>query len=154
MANYPLLFTYKDRLLVADKFVEVTTRGRILAFQDPEDRQWWFYGVNPGAIAASGSLPAAAHADFRVTFKDVLADFASEAKKVEVFKAMAEAFFDQVAPETDKEWWDAVQDVRSGRITLPLERRAADEPRGIEVQVVASPNSSEFTTEPALEAAA
>ncbi|MCC6130782.1 MAG: hypothetical protein IT186_12715 [Acidobacteria bacterium] len=142
---YPLFFTFKERVSVADRLVQVTAKGRVSALQDPEDGQWWFYGVNPGALAGQGSTPNAAFADFRVAFRDVLADLASESRSVESFERQTRAFFEQVAEETEREWWDAVQLVRQGNVELPgLPRKRAEDLPEVCIVVEVAPNQSEL----------
>lgn len=142
---YPLLFTFRERLQVAGRLVRVTACGRVSAFQDPDDNQWWFYGVNPGALAGQGSTPNSAFADFRIGFIQVMKDFAEESASVDDFEKLARAFFVQVADETDREWWAAVEEVRKGNIKLPIPKKLAkDSPPKIEISVEVAPNSSEI----------
>lgn len=152
-ATYPLLFTHRERLIVADHFVGVETRGRALASRDDDSGEWWFYGVNPGAIAACGSTVDSAHAEFCLALRNVFLDFAAGCHDVTAFRHEVEEFFRQVADQTDAEWWDAVKAVRAGQLSLAIERKPAESERGVDVKVIVAPNLAEFEYHP-LQAAA
>jgi hypothetical protein len=134
MTRYPLLFEFKDQLAVRDHLVEVVSKGRVLAVQEPKG--WWFYGVNPGGLAESGGTSAEAFAAFRKVFSEVLQDIASSSTDVQAFKAEARDFFTSNRP-VQADWETAVEAVRQGLLNLEeLPRKSADSPVGVEVQVV------------------
>jgi hypothetical protein len=134
-ARYPLLFTYRDTLFGPGFVVEVVTEGRALAVREDDD-EFWVYGVNPGALAASGSSLAEAHAAFRSAYRQVLLDTAATVGSFEEFKADAERFFADTDADLEA-WHSAVQDVRAGHIDAPLPHESADTPRSIRVALKA-----------------
>ena len=76
MIPLPLLFLFKDEVTSKDfpAKIEVETRGRVLSLLD--GGKVWMYGVQPGAIAASGNDRKEAAAAFRAAYKAVLLDIA------------------------------------------------------------------------------
>jgi hypothetical protein len=117
MTNYPLLITFHGAVFGQGFVADVVARGRLVATQEAEHK-WWFYGVNPGAIAAHGESLNDAHQDFRAGLKAVLIQFATEADSFEAFKAGVEGFFYATNEATEAEWRAALQDVRANRTTL------------------------------------
>lgn len=138
--NYPLLFTFHDRVSGNGFLADVATHGRALAVQ--EDDGWWMSGVQPGAIAGGGRTLLEAHADFRRTFTAVLFDIAAEAENFQLFNLNVRAFFDQTNDESIAEWDAAVLAVRRREITardLPvtpngIREERADSPRFIAIE--------------------
>ncbi len=131
----PLLFTYRDTVFGNGYVAEVVaTNGRALVVQ--EDGESWFYGVNPGGIAAPGESPDAAHAAFRATFRRALNDFAAAATTFEEFRAEAERFFGETNEPTAREWDAAVETVRAGEIRPEgIPQKPAASPRSISVLI-------------------
>ena len=129
----PLLFTYRDRVFGNGFVAEViATNGRALFVE--EDGGCWFYGVNPGGMAASGQSPDEAHAAFRTRFQAVLADFAAAASTFEEFRSEVERFFSETNEPTGREWEAAVDAVRAGRVAAEgIPRKPAASPRSISV---------------------
>ena len=115
--NYPLLAGFRENVLGRGFIASVAINGRALAVQEDE-RRWWIYGVNPGAIAASGSTLLEAHASLLRTFRSYLADVAQEANDFAEFKSEVERFFEQCDPDTLREWEEAHAAVRAGRVTF------------------------------------
>jgi hypothetical protein len=130
---YPLLFTYRDRVFGNGFVAEVVAlNGRVLCVED--DGECWFYGVNPGGMAASGATPDEAHAAFRVTFRNVLADFAAAAPTFDEFRREVERFFSESNEPTEREWTTAVGAVRAGQVTAEgIPHKPAESPRSITV---------------------
>jgi hypothetical protein len=110
---YPIIFTLPD-LVYGDGFVAgVVTRGRLVMEQDGED--WWCYGVQPGALAASGTTPAEAYTAFRTALSSVYYDYATEARGIKNYRTTVEAFFNQI-DESERARWDvAVEVFRKGK---------------------------------------
>jgi hypothetical protein len=133
LPSYPLLFNYRDTVFGNGYVAEVVvTNGRVLAAH--EDEEIWFYGVNPGGIAAPGESPDAAGAAFRSTFRNALSDFAATANTFEDFRREVERFFAETNAPTEIEWNSAVAAVREGKIDAKgLERKPAESPRSITV---------------------
>jgi hypothetical protein len=111
-ARYPLLFTYRDTLFGPGFVVEVVTDGRALAVEETAG-EFWVYGVNPGALAASGNSLAEAHAAFRSAYRQVLLDTAAAVQSYDEFKADVEWFFTDTDADLDA-WSSAVQEDRGG----------------------------------------
>jgi hypothetical protein len=80
-----------------------------------EDGDWWCYGVQPGALAASGSTPAEAYGAFHTALITVLFDIASEARGMDHYRNAVERFFREDDPAEGKRWDAAVDAFRSGR---------------------------------------
>lgn len=131
--RYPLLFTYRDTLFGTGFLVEVETKGRALGVDEPGDGVW-IYGVNPGAIAASGDNLIEAHAAFRSAYRQVLVDTAASVNSYDEFKAAVEVFFNATDVDADA-WSAAVDEVRAGHVTAPLPREDAASPRGVSVSI-------------------
>lgn len=124
--KYPLLFPFAEKVSGRGFATNVKMDGRILAERDEDG--WWFYGVNPGAIAESGETIHEAFANFQRRLKAVLFDFASEAADFDSFKEEVERFFNQTDADAD-DWSSARDAVRSGQLSLEGLRRDATERR-------------------------
>ncbi len=122
--NYPLLAGFRENVFGRGFIASVAISGRALAVQEDE-RTWWIYGVNPGAIAASGSTLLEAHASLLRTFRSYLADVAQEAKNFEEFRLEVERFFEQCDADTLREWEEAHAAVRAGQVTFDQLPRVA-----------------------------
>ena len=132
MVQYPLLFTFLDKVEGKEYLADVKVYGRLLAEQDGET--WWMYGVNPGGLAASGKTRTEAYIEFRANLMKVLFDLATEAPHSFAFRTAAKQFFDEVDPETVAEWDAAREQVRRGNVNLEgIKRETAEAPRRIEI---------------------
>jgi hypothetical protein len=131
----PLLFTYRDCLFGNGFVVEVkANNGRALCVHESDG--FWMYGVNPGAMAAFGDDPDAAHAEFRQTFSNILKELALEAKSFEEFRALVDQFFAETNPGYERDWLGAVEAVRRNEIDAEgLPRVPAESPRSIDVSM-------------------
>src|SRR5712691_4836085 len=81
--RYPLLYGLREVIIGNGFAAGVQANGRVIAEQ--EEKGWWIYGVNPGAVAESGSTLRDAVDNFRARFKTVLFDYAAEAPNFEAF---------------------------------------------------------------------
>lgn len=133
MAAFPLLFTYRDRIVGMGFNALVTSHGRVLATE--EDGEVWVYGVEPGGLAASGSDPKEALESFRQTFTNVLRDLATETRSFAEFESRVQAFFDAINEPNAERWLQAVAAVRAGQLNIPNMRQEPAESRRF-VQVI------------------
>lgn len=139
--NYPILFTFIDKVSGRGFLAKVSVHGRALAAE--EEGGWWMYGVEPGDLAEGGATFAEAQDRFRKTFRAILFDIAEGAKDYKSFRAEVNHFFKGVNQPTEEEWQAAVLEVRAGRITADsisdgLQMKPADSPRGVELRVLKS----------------
>lgn len=130
----PLLFSYRDTVFGNGFAAEVVAvNGRALFVE--EDGEFWFYGVNPGGMAAADSTPDAAHAAFRARFRDVLSDFAAAASTFDEFRDEVERFFHATNEPTERDWMAAVDAVRAGKVSAEgIPQKPAGSPRSVTVQ--------------------
>lgn len=137
MIPLPLLFLFKDEVTSKDfpAKVEVETRGRVLSLLD--GGKVWMYGVQPGAIAASGNDRKEAAAAFRAAYKAVLLDIAEGVTDLSAFKEQARGFFNQVCEPREAEWWQAVEKVRKENYTEEgLRTKPASAPLAISIETL------------------
>lgn len=135
MAQYPLLFGYRDLVAGEGFLAGVALDGRALLV-DEEDGAW-VYGVSPGGLAAVGHDHSEATVRFREAYRLVLDDIAASAKSFDEFKAEVESFFAEVSKPTEEAWRRAVEQVRRNEVGLEwLKRQPADSKRGVEVVLV------------------
>jgi len=127
MAAFPLLFTYRDRIVGLGFSALVTSHGRVLAVED--DGEVWVYGVEPGGLAANGTDPKEALEAFRQTFTNVLRDLASETRSFADFEARVQTFFNAINEPNAEEWRRAVDAVRAGQLNIPNMRQEPAESR-------------------------
>ena len=133
MTQYPLLFTFLDKVEGKDYLAEVAVHGRLIVAE--EEGTWWVYGVNPGGLAASGKTRPEAYTEFRSSLMKVLFDIATEEPDFFAFRKRAKEFFDQVDQETVDEWLAAREQVRKGEISLEgLKRETSESPRRIDIK--------------------
>ncbi len=154
MKHYPILFTFRDKVLGNGFLADVTVHGRALAAE--EEDGWWMYGVQPGDIAAGGSTFAEAAAEFHKTYTAVLFDIAEDAKDHKVFKAEVDRFFKEINGPTEDEWATAVTEVRAGRITAEavsegFPKQSADSPRFVDIRVLTAFKPKDNILDPALD---
>jgi hypothetical protein len=120
MANYPLMFTFRDAVSGNGFLAGVTLSGRALLVQEGE-QDWCVYGVRPGAIAETGTTPQEAYLRFRNRYKDVLFDISAESNNFEAFKRETERFYYQPDAEEEQRWEEAVRTLRCGEL-VPREQ--------------------------------
>ncbi len=132
---YPLLCSFSENVVCSGFVAHVAANGRALAAE--EDSGWWFYGLNPGGLAAPGETLREAHYAFRDGFRKVLFDIASSTSDFDAFRTEVESFFNEVDDVTLQDWSAAVRAVRSGELSLDdLPRASADEKPTITVSLV------------------
>lgn len=138
MTRYPLLFSRRE-LVEGNGFVaRVAVSGRALLTE--EDGEVWVEGVNPGGFAAGGKSPGEALAEFSSAFRSILFDIAADADRFEDFRDEIQKFFQETSPPGLREWEEAVQEVRAGRISAEwLKKRPAESKLGVEVVEVSVP---------------
>jgi hypothetical protein len=122
----PLLFNFRECLFGDGIVVEVTVKnGRALSIQEPDG--YWMYGVNPGAMAATGETAEAAREAFRGMFSSILKEYAVEAPSLDAFQKMVGAFFTDTNTGYEREWRAAVDVVRRENINIEgLKKTSAD----------------------------
>lgn len=113
---YPLLCGFRDLVEGKHFLAEVHAIGRVLARK--EEDGWWIDGVNPGGMSVGGETLNEAVAELRETFKKVMFDIAADVESFEGFKAGVELFFNESDAETVREWKEARDAVRAGRLTM------------------------------------
>jgi hypothetical protein len=133
-AAYPLVFTFRDLLAGRGFIVAVETVGRAILAQEPEG--WTLYGVNPGGVAGGAEDRAAALADFRRGYTQVLDDIAHEAPDFAAFKAAAEAVVRQTNEDAAAEWEALRGRVRAGEIAPDMQRHEGEVRTCVEVHLV------------------
>ena len=132
MNQLPLFFTYHDRVFGKGFIADVLSHGRVLAAI--EDEEHWVYGVQPGSFAATGDEPADAFRAYRQSFRNVLIDLAEESESSGAFEAAVKEMFFDVNRLREQEWLSAVDEVRTGRVTLDIQRESADSESYIRVE--------------------
>lgn len=138
MTHYPLLFGRRE-LVEGNGFIaRVAVHGRLLLTDEGDEV--WVEGVNPGGVAARGGSPAEALAEFCSEFRVVLFDIAADTDSFSEFKAEVERFFNDTSPAAARDWKEAVDAVRAGKVDADwLAKRSADSPLEIEVVLVQVP---------------
>lgn len=139
MNHYPLLFTFRDKVVGEGFLASVAVHGRGLVVKESDG--WWMYGVQPGDLSAGGATFMEAYSEFRKAFTAILFDIAEEAKDFKMFKTEVGRFFSGINRPTEKEWQAAVLDVRAGKVTaeaLPkgLPKKSAESRRFVAVKLL------------------
>jgi len=139
MSRYPIVFGLRDIIQGNGFLAGVAVEGRALLHE--EEGGVWVEGVNPGGFVATGHSVAEALEEFRRSYTAILFDIAEDAESFESFQEQCQAFFDGSAETPVREWEQAVEDVRAGRISADwLGRRSAESPRGIVVARIDEPS--------------
>lgn len=115
---HPLVFTVQITVEGSGFLAGILASGKAVMEQD-ENKEWWMYGVYPGAIAAGGETPNEAFLNFRNRYKEVLFDIAEEHRGFLAFKNATEKFFKQADPEELARWNEALETVRKQNCDLP-----------------------------------
>lgn len=133
--SYPLVFDFRDLIAGRGFIAAIRTCGRGVLSDEPEG--WTLYGINPGGMAGCAESREGALADFRRTYTQVLDDIVRDARDFEAFKAGVEAFVAETNRDAGGEWETLRERVRSGDLSLEMERRAtADFVPHVEVRLV------------------
>ena len=140
MTRYPILFGRRE-LIEGNGFVaSVSLNGRALLTED--DNGLWVEGVNPGGFAAQGESRHEALSEFCSELRVILFDIAAEARSYEEFQPAVEQFFRESNATALREWEEAVQEIRAGRVTADwLAQRPAESPLSIEVTLIRQPQA-------------
>ena len=131
---YPLLFTFREPVAGKGFLAGVSARGRVLAVF--EDGEWWYYGVEPGAMAEGGATPQEAYARFLAALRNYLQDAAAEATSFQDLEAEVRRFFRQIDDVEETRWKAVLRAVRNGDVAAEgpfseLPREPADSPCGL-----------------------
>lgn len=140
MSHYPIIFGLRD-IIQGDGFLAVVAvQGRALLHED--DGGVWVEGVNPGGFVATGKSVAEALEEFRRSYSAILFDIADDASSFEAFEEQAKQFFEASTETLERDWRQAVEDMRAGRLSADwLGRRSADLPCGITVGRLDEPSA-------------
>ena len=143
MTRYPIVFTYRE-IIVGNGFVAIVeTTGRCL-MEDFGDNDVWVTGVHPSGFSAGADDQQSASEAFQREHRVALLDMAHEAPDFDSFQAMVRDFHAQESEIGEVEWWDAVQQVRAGRITSDwLQKVSADTEPSFRVRCISLSDSEE-----------
>lgn len=140
MSDYPIIFGLRDHIEGNGFLAVVTVAGRALLHEE-EDGGAWVEGVNPGGFVATGNSLAEALEEFRRSYTAILFDIAEDSTSFMSFEEKCREFFDGSSEIAEREWDQAVKDVREGRVTADwLGQRSAESPRGIVVTHIDRPS--------------
>lgn len=110
MKQVPLFLKFQETMIGNGFAVGITFDARVLV--ERGDDATWIYGVNPGAIAASGPDLTGALYDFRRRLRMYLFEVALDYPTFEEFKTEVLRFFEQA--DSEEEWEEARVAVRQG----------------------------------------
>ncbi|HEX3554990.1 MAG TPA: hypothetical protein VIA62_17330 [Thermoanaerobaculia bacterium] len=134
MTRYPLLFGFNDLIASNGFFAGVSISGRALMWMKVTVFGLW---RQSGGISAGGRTPGEAQSEFRLLYRTVLFDAASEAKDFTSFNAEVGRFFEETNNPTAIEWEEAVLEVRKGNIEVDwLPKRSAESRIGMTVNLI------------------
>jgi hypothetical protein len=139
MANYPLMFTFRDAVSGNGFLAGITLSGRALMVKEG-DQEWCVYGVRPAAIAETGATPEEAYLRFRNRYKGVLFDIAEDSCDFDAFKRMVERFYYEPDETEERRWEEAVRDLRCGNVLpeKPLSELPKESPENRPSQITVS----------------
>lgn len=147
MTRYPIIFGLRDIVQGEGYLAGVEVQGRALMHDEGDDHVW-IEGVNPGGFTGTGHSPTEALEDFRKAYSAILYDIALEAGSFREFKREVEALFANAGELPQREWDEAVQDVRAGRVRADwLGKRSAETPLGIRVAELKKPSAKQNKVE-------
>ena len=151
MSRYPLLFTFRDPIAGRSFLAGVQVAGRALMVKEGEN-DFWMYGIQPGAIAASGKTFDEAYGSFRESHRLALYDLAHEARNFRSFENEVVNYFNSIPVSTSNDWDAAVQEVKAGRIEYEgIPKQNAASPRKVTVRLLElNPGLNESELAPAL----
>jgi len=139
MERYPLFFKFKDVVYGKGFLAQVVAIGRTLLVR--EEDEWWLYGVQPGGMAERGKDQSLTLRHFRATYRNVLLDIASDSEDFENFCKTADSFFKEIDEEDEREWNEARQKIKSGKMDVtekawPLAREKGNIESTIEITLL------------------
>lgn len=141
MARYPIIFGLRDVVQGEGYIAGVAVHGRAL-LHDEDDGHVWVEGVNPGGFTGTGHSPTEALEDFRKAYTSILYDIALDVTSFKEFQEEVEALFANAGDLPQREWEEAVNDVRTGKVSADwLGKRPADTPLGIRVTELKKPSA-------------
>jgi hypothetical protein len=140
MLRYPLVFDIGG-LIAGNGFVaSVSLHGRALVEEEETGGAVWIFGVNPGGAAADAPTRGEAFQAFKESCFSVVLDLAELSGTFEEFKTAVDRFFHETNEPTEREWKDAVTEVREGQLAVEgLEKGSADREPLVAVELVAAP---------------
>ena len=143
MTRYPIVYTYREVIVGNGYVAAVETTGRCL-MEDFGNEDVWVTGVLPSGFSAGADDQQAAAEAFQREHRVALLDMVHEAPDFESFRTMVHEFHAQKSVIGQKEWWEAVAQVRAGEITSEwLEKVSADTEPKLKVQCISLGNSEE-----------
>lgn len=106
------MLTLQDSISGNGFLARITMSGRTL--MRLEDGEWWMYGVQPAAIAASGENIDEAFRNFRASYKQILMDIAQESRTFKDFETQVIKFFEEndADNEDERSWEEALGTIR------------------------------------------
>ena len=152
MAEYPVMFTFKEVVSGNGFLAGITLSGRAL-IEKEGDSEWYVYGTHPGGIADTGTSPMEAFSNFRNKFKTVLFDIAEESANFGAFKAEVERFYRECGKDEEARWNAAARALRSGEFVpeAPLSnlprQSPQDRPSFVTVDRLDKIDSNRFSTD-------
>lgn len=147
MKRYPIIFGLRDVVLGDGYLAGVAVDGRALLHEE-DDGYVWVEGVNPGGVTGTGNSHTEALEDFRKNYRGALYDIALEASNFKAFRREVKEFFENTGDLPVRDWEEAVEDVRAGKITADwLSRRSAETRFGIRVAEFRKPAASKNEVE-------
>lgn len=151
MIRYPIVFTYRE-LIVGNGFVAtVESTGRCL-MEDFGDSDVWVSGVHPSGFSAGADNQQSASEAFQREHRVALLDMAHDAPDFDSFQTMVRDFHAQKSEIGELEWWEAVHQVRAGKITSDwLQKVSANTEPTLRVRCISlneSQERDEYRTDP------
>jgi len=114
--TYPLVFSFRDAIVGNGFVAYVGASGRVLLTNEG-DGDIWMFGVQPGGVAGGGNERSEAFREFKKSYLSVLFDIASTSSSYEDFEDSVKLFFSEVNAPNLAIWTDAVDAVRSGKLS-------------------------------------
>ena len=115
--SIPLFFQFRDRVEGDGFIANVISRGRILSVQEEKDVVW-MYGVQPGGMDGGGESLIGAFVNFRTTYRGILYDILNDSRNLPDFRKKVNEFIWDICWQVEKEWLEAVKDVKRGKIKV------------------------------------
>ena len=120
--------------------------------EDFGDSDVWVSGVHPSGFSAGADNQQSASEAFQREHRVALLDMAHDAPDFDSFQAMVRDFHAQKSEIGEMEWWEAVHQVRAGKITSNwLQKVSADTDPTLRVRCIslnASQERDEYRADP------